>query len=268
LATSLIPQETSLLRRFLNMFSGKAATKPSGGLAVTNSLHPAAPFYAVGDLHGRVDLLEILFAKLDLSEGQKVVFLGDYIDRGDHSAQSLDRVFQLSQDMPDQVICLKGNHENMMCDFIDDPLDRGAIWLRNGGLATLASYGITSTPANPSPEQTLDTSTALEAALPDGLLDWVRNLPLSWSSGNVWCVHAAMDPSSAPQAQLEKTLLWGHRAFLKNARDDGICVVHGHTIVDAPVNMNSRIAIDTGAYKSGRLTAAHIAEGECRFIAT
>jgi serine/threonine protein phosphatase 1 len=268
LATGPIPRETSLLRRFLNMFSGKAATKPSGGLAVTNILHPAAPFYAVGDLHGRVDLLEILLAKLDLSEGQKVVFLGDYIDRGDHSAQTLDCVFQLSQDIPDQVICLKGNHEKMMCDFIDDPLDRCAIWLRNGGLATLASYGITGASANLSPNQALDISTALEAALPAGLLDWVRKLPLSWNSGNIWCVHAAMDPSSLPQVQHTKTLLWGHRAFLETPREDGICVVHGHTIVDAPVNMNSRIAIDTGAYRSGRLTAAEIAYGTCDFITT
>jgi serine/threonine protein phosphatase 1 len=250
------------------MFVGKATSKPSGGLMLANSLHPSAPFYAIGDIHGRIDLLEQLLAMIDLSNGQKVVFLGDYIDRGDHSAQTLDRVFQLSQDRQDQVTCLKGNHEKMMCDFIDDPLGRGANWLRNGGLATLASFGITRVSANPSPDEAIDASATLEAALPEGLIDWMRNLPLSWSSGNVWCVHAALDPTRQPKAQDPKTMLWGNRAFLEIPREDGICVVHGHTIVDAPVNMNSRIAIDTGAYRSGRLTAANIAEGTCEFIAT
>jgi serine/threonine protein phosphatase 1 len=258
---------TIFLRRFLKAFVGKATAKPSAGPEVANILRPAMPFYAVGDLHGRVDLLETLIARIDPAADERIIFLGDYIDRGDQSAQTLDRVFQMMQERPNQVICLMGNHEKMMCDFIDDPLDRGAIWLRNGGLATLGSYGITGASANPTPDQAIDISTALEAALPAGVLKWVRELPLSWSSGNIWCVHAAMDPSSAPQAQHAKTLLWGHRDFLETPRDDGICVVHGHTIVDEPVNMNSRISIDTGAYRSGRLTAAHIAEGKCKFIA-
>ena len=248
------------------MFSGKAITKQSIARADPNILRPAAPFYAVGDLHGRADLLETLLSKLDLSAGQKIVFLGDYIDRGDQSAKTLDRLFQMSHERPDQVTCLMGNHEKMMCDFVDDPLDRGANWLRNGGVTTLASYGITDVTAKLTPDRALDISAAFEAALPEGLLTWIRNLPLSWSSGNIWCVHAGMDPASAPQAQNAKTLLWGHRDFLEHSREDGICVVHGHTIVAEPVNMNSRISIDTGAYNSERLTAAYIAEGTCNFI--
>jgi serine/threonine protein phosphatase 1 len=250
------------------MLSGRSTTKPPAGSTLVNTLQPDAPFFAIGDLHGRLDLLEKLVSKLDLSEGKKVVFLGDYIDRGDQSAQTLDYLFQISRDFGDQVICLMGNHEKMMFDFIDDPIERGSIWLRNGGLATLASYGIKGVLAKAKQDEALEVSATFEAALPEGLLKWMRKLPLSWNSGNIWCVHAAMDPSRAPQAQDINTLLWGHRAFLETPRDDGICVVHGHTIVDAPFNMNSRISIDTGAYKSGQLTAAYIAERECNFIST
>lgn len=77
------------MQRLLKMFSGKATTSQSIGREVANILNPAAPFYAVGDLHGRRDLLETLFSKLDLSDGQQVVFLGDYIDRGDQSLRKL-----------------------------------------------------------------------------------------------------------------------------------------------------------------------------------
>lgn len=233
-----------------------------------NILRPDAPFYAVGDIHGRVDLLADLLARIDPDQDQKIVFLGDYVDRGPDSAAALQLLFELQQRRPDQIVCLMGNHERMMCDFMDDPLDRGAIWLRNGGMATLASYGITDIGAKPTADQTIKACEALEAALPADIATWLARLPLSWNSGNVWCAHAAMDPEVDPGRQQSRTLLWGNRAFLDAPRQDEICVIHGHTIVDRPVNMNSRIAIDTGAYRTGKLTAAHISHGQCNFIST
>ncbi len=209
-----------------------------------------------------------LLSRIDPNEDQQIVFLGDYVDRGADSAKTLRFLYEVAQRRPDQVVCLMGNHEKMMCEFIDDPLDRGARWLRNGGLATLASFGITGLAEKPTPDRAMEACDQLEAAIPKEVLDWLVDLPLSWHSGNVWCAHAAMDPDAPPQTQRSKTMLWGHPAFLKSPREDGICVVHGHTIVDQPFNANSRIAVDTGAHRTGRLTAAYIAPQTCEFIST
>ncbi len=250
------------------MFASKDRANSHDNVANANILRPAAPFYAIGDLHGRIDLLDAVLAKIDPGEDQQIVLLGDYIDRGPHSAQTLDRLYRLSQQRPDQVVCLMGNHEKMLCDFIDDPLGKGAIWLHNGGLSTLSSFGITGVSLTPDTDQVLEVCEVLIDKIPNNILKWMRNLPKSWNSGNVWCVHAAMNPMQPPQVQRTTTLLWGHSDFLGTPRQDGLCVVHGHTIVSAPMNNNSRIAIDTGAFRSGRLTAAHISHGQCEFITT
>ena len=258
------------MRQFLKSFAGwrSSASRHDQNEGIPNILRPDAPFYAVGDIHGRADLLADLLARIEANEAEKIVFLGDYVDRGPDSAATLKLLFDLQQRRPDQIVCLMGNHEKMMCDFIDDPLDRGAIWLRNGGLATLASFGITNIDAKPTADQSIEACDALEAALPTDIAAWLAGLPLSWNSGNIWCAHAAMDPEVDPGKQRSRTLLWGNRAFLNAPRQDEICVIHGHTIVDRPFNMNSRIAIDTGAYKTGRLTAAYISHAKCDFIST
>lgn len=263
-------QENHLLRQFIKNFAGGRSAKAGTGQDqnMPNELWPDAPFLAIGDIHGRVDLVTDLVAKIDPNQDQKIVFLGDYVDRGPDSANTLLYLYELAQDRPDQIVCLMGNHEKMMCEFIDDPLDRGTRWLCNGGLATLRSYGITSVGETLTPDQVMEACEALEAALPDGIAAWLRNLPLSWNSGNIWCAHAAMDPELAPHQQRSNTLLWGNQAFLDSPRQDGICVIHGHTIVDKPSNTGTRIAIDTGGYKTGRLTAAHITHEHCNFICT
>jgi serine/threonine protein phosphatase 1 len=268
--TDLALQENHLLRQFLKTLTGRRSTTTSKSQdqSIPNVLRPDAPFFAVGDIHGRLDLVADLVAKIDPDQDQNIVFLGDYVDRGPDSAGALRFLYELAQHRPNQIVCLMGNHEKMMCEFIDDPLDRGARWLRNGGLATLTSYGIANVGETPTADQAIEACDALEAALPAGVAAWLRSLPLSWNSGNIWCVHAAMDPELAPDGQRSNTLLWGNRAFLDAPRQDGICVIHGHTIVDRPSNMNSRIAIDTCAYKTGRLTAAYIAHGHCEFINT
>ena len=151
------------------------------------SIAPDAPFYAVGDLHGCFDLLETLLSRIDPNHDQQIVFLGDYVDRGPDTARVLALLFELTQTRVGQVVCLKGNHEKMMCEFLDDPLGKGARWLRNGGVETLASYGISGISKNADPDQAMDACAALEKALPAGLAAWLRLLPLSWNSGNIWC---------------------------------------------------------------------------------
>lgn len=252
-----------MLAQLKSLF-GTRSPRPVGATPIA----PDRPVAAIGDLHGRYDLLTALEQRLrdEADAGAAWVFLGDYVDRGPDSAGVLDWLRGRQQAAPDQVICLKGNHEKMMLDFIDDPAGKGARWLVNGGMETLASYGIDGQPARHGAEEALEAADALEAALPEGMQDWLRALPLHWASGNIHCVHAGMDPARAPEAQEPRSLLWGHPAFLRQPRADGLTVVHGHTIVDAPWLGDGRICVDTGAYRSGRLTAALLAGDAARFI--
>ncbi|EBA13985.1 metallophosphoesterase [Roseobacter sp. CCS2] len=254
------------MRQFLPRFLRKRGGERDQNRTTHNTLKPEQPFYAVGDIHGRLDLLDEVVFKINPDKDQPVIFLGDYVDRGPDAASTLERLFDMTTGRPDQFVCLMGNHERMMLDFIDDPLGRGGIWLRNGGVATLDSYGIKGLSAQTAPDDVVDVSHTLEQRLGPEMTAWLRDLPLSWNSGNMWCVHAAFDPAKAPTAQRKKTLLWGHADFLTTPRQDDLCVVHGHTTVDTPINRNSRIAVDTGAYRTGCLTAVYIAEDHCSFV--
>lgn len=233
-------------------------------------VRPNQPFFAIGDIHGCSDLMDQITRKLeDVAEGQEqVVFLGDFVDRGAGSRKVLNWLFEVQQMHPGQAICLMGNHERMMLDFIDDPAGQGARWLRNGGLDTLASFGVQLRQSDTDTDVAVEVANALEAALPEGMQDWLRALPLRWSSGNVHCVHAALSPRRSYDDQRDEVLLWGHPNFLTTPRGDGQFVVHGHTIVGQAGVTDSRIAIDTGAYRTGRLSAVRVAQGECRFLTT
>lgn len=251
----------SLLKR---LFSGKPKTVP-----FTAELAPATPFYVIGDVHGRLDLLDRLLAKIDAEEGAAdvpLVFVGDYIDRGEQSAQVLRRVHALCQDTERQVVCLTGNHEDMLLKFMDDPAERGARWLRYGGLQTLSSFGVGDITDKSSAGGMEQARNALEDAIGQELLDWLGAMPTSWQTGNVAVVHAGADPNAPISEQDPRTLKWGHPEFRHKARNDGLWVVHGHTIVDEANASDGRIATDTGAFATGRLTAAYIAPGSARFI--
>ena len=219
----------------------------------------------VGDVHGCLTLVKKLFDKIDPSD--QVVFVGDFVDRGEDSAGVLNWLRDLKLENPDRVTCLMGNHEVMMIEFLDDPARRGARWLSHGGLQTLASFGVPGAREIMKPDELIAISDLLKKAMPDGLEDWLRALPTSWTSGNLWVVHAGADPTLPMDSQSEKTFLWGSGAFLREARTDGIWVAHGHTVVDLPEQRASRISTDTGAYHSGRLTAARcLPNGEVYFI--
>lgn len=231
---------------------------------------PDAPFVAIGDVHGCYEKLRTLITNLDaVTEGEETaVFVGDYVDRGPQSKEVLSWLFEMSQTYPEKVVCLMGNHERMLLDFLDDPVDRAARWFRNGGFDTLDSFGVMMRERTTDPDVALETAHALEAAMPDGMQDWLRSLPLRWSSGNVHCVHAALAPQRAPDDQPDEALLWGHRDFMNTPRDDGQVVVHGHTIVSRAGVTGSRISIDTGCYRTGRLSAVRVARGACEFVTT
>ncbi|MDF1671602.1 MAG: metallophosphoesterase [Roseovarius sp.] len=233
------------------------------------ALAPAAPFVAIGDIHGRADLLDKMISRMEQDyDDLSWVFLGDYVDRGPQSAQVLERLRRLQDARRAPTILLKGNHEKMMCDFLDDPLGRGGRWVQFGGIETMRSFGVKVPRGKPDDAALIDLSEALEVALPDGLLGWINDLPLIWRSGNLVCVHASMDPDVSPEEQNDHALIWGHRDFFRARREDGVWVVHGHTIVKTPTIAAGRIAVDTGAYQSGRLSAAHVVPGHCDFVTT
>lgn len=218
---------------------------------------PEKPFVAFGDVHGRFDILQ-RFPENDL--GAQIIFLGDLIDRGEQSADVLNVLFSVPE-----IICLMGNHEKMMLDFVDQPLSHGGRWLRYGGLQTLASFGVAGVSETSTGADLERARDGLVDAMGPDLLDWVRNLPKSWVSGNVAFVHAGADPALAIDAQSSKTLLWGHNDFGRVPRTDGMWIVHGHTITDKPELKPGIVSIDTGAYATGNLTAATIVDGDVKF---
>jgi serine/threonine protein phosphatase 1 len=227
------------------------------------NLLPETPLFIIGDIHGRIDLLDRLLNSAP--EDAQLVFVGDLIDRGEDSAQVLTRVKALCTQ---GAICLMGNHEKMLLDFLERPTESGARWLRNGGLQTLQSYGVRGISDRASEAALLAARDTLEIALPQGMADWLRGLPLHYSNGNIHAVHAGADPALDMAGQTPHVLLWGTPAFRAQPRSDGQWVVHGHTIVDEGMADQGRISIDTGAYATGVLTGIHISHSRCVFIFT
>lgn len=232
-------------------------------------LAPTSAFVAIGDVHGRDDLLVQLLERIRTkAPGMPIVLVGDYVDRGPDSAGVLTRVRKLSLDDRENVVALKGNHEAMMLDFIDFPAKSGRGWMVNGGDRTLESFGIPAPGDAPSDDALIAARDALVAQVDPALIAWLRALPLSWQSGNVMVTHAGGNPSQPIEPRRGHGLLWGHPDFLRRPRQDGLWMVHGHFIMPEPGVRDGRISIDTGAYRTGRLTAAIITAGQVRFIST
>lgn len=223
---------------------------------------PEAPFVVIGDIHGRSDLLSRLLGRLE--PGLPVICVGDYVDRGEDSAG----VLRMLKDRPD-IVCLMGNHERMMLDFLSEPGRKGPLWVLNGGLQTLSSFGVGGAEGlhgDAGEAALIRLRDALADAMGAAMVAWVAQRPLIWRSGNVAVVHAAADPEMPIDMQPDKTLIWGHPAFARTLRRDGIWVVHGHTIVDHPKVGAGRISVDTGAFATGRLTAAIVSADGVRFV--
>lgn len=235
-------------------------------------LNPDHPVYAIGDIHGRFDLLEALLKEIrediaarKLTEAE-IVFVGDYIDRGEDSAEVLKSLMVLPQKFDGKIHFLMGNHEKMMLDFLETPEKNGARWMRNGGLQTLAAFGVGGLSEVSNSGGLRIARNKLKQSLPVGTVEWLKNLNLIYQSGNVFVVHAAADPALNMYSQSPNTLLWGHRDFPNKSRCDGNWVIHGHTVVDEPTISEGKISIDTGAYFSNRLSAVCISGHSTRFF--
>ncbi|MGR3739385.1 MAG: metallophosphoesterase [Limimaricola soesokkakensis] len=245
-----------ILDRLRGAFSPRAVPDFDAVLA------PATPLAVIGDVHGRADLLSLMLEQLERdAPDHRIVLVGDYLDRGEESRAVLEKLRERSD-----LVCLKGNHEAMCLAFLEDPAQHGSRWLRNGGLQTLASFGVGLKGEGSEAERMTAARDAFADALEDEGRAWLAERPLQWRNGNVAVVHAAADPGQPLQLQTERTLLWGHPQFESQPRSDGIWIVHGHTIYDEPFAAGGRIAVDTGAYASGRLSAALVAPAEFRFL--
>jgi serine/threonine protein phosphatase 1 len=210
--------------------------------------------YAIGDVHGRLDLLEQLYDRIidhattsDV-ERRVLVHLGDYVDRGPDSKGVLLRV---RAGLPSfEMILLKGNHEELMLEFLEegngDALER---WLDNGGVETLRSFGI-----DPDREA-VDREEAIAAIGPE-LLRWLCTLTRSHREGDLFFAHAGVRPGVPLAQQDPEDLIWIRRDFTNSEADFGARVVHGHSPSPEPVIRANRIGIDTGAVWTGHLTAA------------
>jgi len=234
-----------------------------GQILLENPPRPQITVAVIGDIHGRADLLEKLLGRLSKEwPDAKLVFVGDYVDRGPDSR----KVLELLQNSTIDAVCLAGNHEMMLQEFLVDPVEYGGRWLRNGGRETLASFGVL-LDADPNVEQLGIAASEFGILLSDGTLDWLRARPFSWQSGNLFVTHAGPDPSRPVSDQLNQNLVWGHQRFLRDDRTDGVWVVHGHWAGECATCAAGRINVDTGAWRSGRLTAALIEpNGSVRFV--
>jgi serine/threonine protein phosphatase 1 len=239
------------MRRLLSRLLGKPR-QPFN----PDPLDVPGPVGIIGDVHGRADLLSALVGRLDGKA--RILLVGDYIDRGEESAQVLDYLIARPE-----IECLMGNHEAMCLAFLDNPMKHGARWLRNGGLQTLASFGV---PASPDPDSFPGVRDALARSMGDERIDWLRALPLFRQVGNLVVTHAGADPARPFPEQEDRSLLWGHPDFGRTPREDGLWVAHGHVIVDDPFVRDGRIAVDTGAYATGRLTAALVSGDAVDFV--
>jgi serine/threonine protein phosphatase 1 len=230
--------------------------------------------YAVGDIHGRADLLTSLLQELegaaeaDRREGGEpiVIFLGDYVDRGPNASDVIDLLLQ-QRPRGFERRYLKGNHEQMMLDFIAAPLANRA-WLLQGGAETLSSYGVTPpSPLNATDEDWIAAAAALQAAIPAAHMAFIDALERYVALGDYAFVHAGIDAARSLEKQTDEDLLWARDAFIASKRRFSHRIVHGHTPVDRPFVDDRRIAVDTGAYASGTLTAARFEGEEVSFVA-
>lgn len=232
---------------------------------------PAVPdgrrVYAVGDVHGRLDLFEAMIAAIEADDAARgpsatseVILLGDLIDRGPDSAG----VVAAARDWKGRrnVRILLGNHEEMLLKAFDsEQVLRN--FLRWGGRETVLSYV-----ADPGEYHRADlagTRALMNASIPQEDLTFISSFEDSIAIGDYLFVHAGVDPNVPLDEQEVSDLRWIREPFLSHAGDFGAVVVHGHTITDDPHVRSNRIGIDTGAFNSGRLTALGL-EGSTRWL--
>jgi serine/threonine protein phosphatase 1 len=233
-------------------------------------MRPDDPFYAIGDIHGSTTLLTKILEQI--AGARKVtgpmVFIGDYVDRGEDTAGTLAELYKLSMDRTRPTVFLRGNHEQMLLDFLDAPEFTGNLWLNSGGRHSLASYGILAMKSEMKSNEFKQLRDKFRVKLGENIEEWLRSLHVSWQSGNIFLSHAGADPTCGLDAQTNERLLWGQGSTPPAARTDGIWTVQGHVIVKSPQVVEGQVFIDTGAYATHKLTAARFDDRGVTFLST
>jgi len=244
--------------------------KPSASLR--NAAKPSVPeghrIYAIGDVHGRADLLTALFRRIDADLARRPIalstqiFLGDYIDRGPHSRQVIDLL--IARRREHKALFLKGNHELYLLEALSE---RSILseWMQMGGASTLVSYGVTPS-RRPDPKADQEIALAYSEALPESHRNFIESLALAFTCGDFFFAHAGVRPGIPLEQQHQQDLLWIREDFLLHEDDFGRVIVHGHTPTTQPDIRPNRINIDTGAYATGRLTCLVLENSQISFL--
>jgi len=256
----------NFLKRF---FKGEKPATPSKDPSIPEDLR----VYAIGDIHGRIDLLEKIHEIIredaktaPTSMAINIIYLGDYVDRGIYSKEVLDLL--TSKPFPEfKVVYLLGNHDQKMLRFLnaDDP---DASWLELGGNTTVYSYGVRVPKDILATKRLHHIQTNLHERMPDTHFRFLEKLELSFTLGDYFFSHAGIDPSQRIDKQKPQDLLWGNKKFLDSEDNFGKIVVHGHTVEKEVIVRNNRICIDTGAFQTNILTCLVIEGENVRFLST
>lgn len=223
--------------------------------------------YAIGDIHGRLDLFELLLDQIAADDAARgaadtwLILLGDLVDRGADSCGVVERAIDLAQGS--KVRILAGNHEEMLLGSLEDT-ETLRHFLRHGGKETLFSYGLSFEEYCKSTLETLRER--MHTLIPERHVSFMRAMENQIVFGDYLFVHAGIRPGVPLDDQMIPDLRWIRREFLDHEGAHSHVVVHGHSISDEPVVRNNRIGIDTGAYASGRLTALGLEGGERWFV--
>jgi len=223
--------------------------------------------YAVGDIHGRLDLLNQLLALIEKDIERRparkalLIFLGDLIDRGPDSRGVVERLRTYRHD-PLRTFFLGGNHEEVLLRLLAGERGILASWLKFGGAECLKSYGVD--PADLNGQSEGRSLATIKEAIPENHAEFIGNFADTVSLGDYLFVHAGIRPRVDLSLQSQTDLRWIRSPFLEDEDDHGFVVVHGHTIRDGVDERPNRIGIDTGAYRTGVLTALGL-EGDERW---
>jgi serine/threonine protein phosphatase 1 len=208
--------------------------------------------FVIGDIHGCLSELSCLVENLPLRPGDRVVFLGDYIDRGPDSKGVVSYLMNMAKTSDYDLVFLKGNHEDMLLAYLGFAGRYGEMFLANGGHATLASYGM--------PPTAMSKVSAM-ARIPADHVEFFLNLNNYSVQGSFLCVHAGIHPSKSLEAQSQMDMLWIRNEFISNAHRLPYTVVFGHTpqrevLFDLP----AKVGIDTGVVYGGKLSCIELDE--------
>ncbi len=224
--------------------------------------------YAIGDIHGRLDLLDMLLSQIAADNSKRsparmtLIFLGDLPDRGPDSKGVIERLMEV-QESGQACVFLTGNHEELMIRIAEGDRAIAPVFHRAGGRETLISYGVSGDAYD-----AWDFDEVTDAAMnviPEAHVNFLKSF-VDWHRvGDYVFIHAGLRPGFAIEDQDPQDLRWIKTDFTKSSADHGAMIIHGHTITDDVDDQPNRIGLDTGAYKSGVLTAMGF-ESDLRWV--